>query len=150
MNILNKNEAMLILKVNDYIITNLSSGLSELNSEMVTKAHKFHIYYYITKMLAGLCNNYFCNLYHFPVVIVQFLNVKCGKLLEEYINMILNSFCWAVADDTLQIDVSKILKFISDNMELYPALNALNMLNVYYDVNCVPCMNFKNKIIFIH
>ncbi|MEL7669232.1 hypothetical protein [Methanobacterium sp.] len=146
MNMLNENEAMPVLKVKGYGITNLSSGLAELNSEKIAIDYKFYIYFYITKMLQELHNNYFCNLYQFSVVIVQFLNVKCGKLFEEYRNMILNFFCVAADDDTLQIEVLKTIKFILNNMGLYPALNALNMLNGYYDVNCVPCMKLDSKI----
>ncbi len=150
MNILNENEAMLILKVNGYKINNLSSGLTELNSEKVTIAHKFYIYYYITKMLTGLCNNYFCNLYQFSVVIVRFLSVKRRKLFEEYRKMIINFFCGAKTDGMPQIEDSKALKFKLDYSGLDFMLNALNKLNVYYNVNYLPFRKFKNKIILIH
>lgn len=148
MNMLNEyeNGATLILKVNGYRIINLSFGLAELNSEKVTTAYKFYIYYYITKMLQELYNNYFCNLYQFSVVIVRFLNVKRGKLFEEYRNMILNLFCWVMADNTPPIGGLKTIKFRSNKMGLGLMLNALNKLNGYYNVNCVPCRKLNSKI----
>jgi hypothetical protein len=146
MDMLNENEAMLIRKVDGCRISNHPFELAELNSEMVTTDYKLPIHYCITKMLQEFDNNYFCNLYKFSVVIVRFLNVKCGKLFEEFRNMILNFFCWFAADHTLQIDGLKIVKFISNNMELYPTLNALNKLNVYYNVNRVPCRKLNSKI----
>ena len=145
MNMSNENEAMLTIKVNGYKITNLSFGLAELNSEKVTMARKFHIYYYITQIIQELYNNYFYNLYQFSVVIARFLDVKYGKLFGEYRNMILNFFCWDAADDTLQIDGLKTIKFTSNNIELYPTLKVLNKLNMHYNVNCVPCRGLNSK-----
>ena len=146
MNILNESEAMFILKVNGYSIANLSFGLTELNSENLIIAYKSHIYHYTTKILEELYNNYFCNLYQFFVVIIRFLNVKCSNLFEEYRNMILNLFCCTNADDKLQMESLKTTKFKLDDMELYPTLNALNKLDVYYSVRCVPCSNLDSKI----
>lgn len=93
-----ENEFRLILEVNDYKITNLSLGLSKLNSENVKLAYNFHIYYYITKLFKEFYNNYFCSLYEISVVTARFLNVfKFGKLFEEYKNMTL-IFFWGVYD----------------------------------------------------
>jgi len=148
MNMLNEyeNEATLILKVNGYRLNKLSFGLAELNSEKVAIAYKFYIYYYITKMLEELYNNYFCNLYQFSVVIVRLLNVKRRKLFEEYRNVILNFFCWATADYTLSIGGLKATEFRSNNTGLYASLNTLNKLNRWYNVNCVPCRKLDSKI----
>ena len=146
MNILNESEAMLILKLKGYSITNLSFGLTELNSENLIIAYKSHIYHYTTKILEELYNNYFCNLYQFSIVIVRFLNVKCSNLFEEYRNMILNLFCCTNTDDKLQIESLKTTEFKLNNIELYFTLNALNKLDIDYNVNCVPCRNLDSKI----